>query len=449
MELGYHASVTQQGGAGRHWRPGLASAVSIGFAVTLIGLLGLFAGYPALQDYGEWIYQATVGASILKGQASQVAEFVSYPVPYSLAQIVMTLLAILMPPKVAGYAFLGLYAVGGALAVDRFIWSKGLAVASSAALLSCLLILSSGFWNGYIGNQGGVILILLYCSISAPRDISPPVLFAFSLLIFSAHAIAFACWVVIAFWKLVSARRVLPSLAVLPAAGLLVWFSLASPSGLDPAGPAPKLGSVVEWVAYKGYTLAKFGGYQNLQAAGLGDESHFAGLYISGVVVNFGFAALFSVALTLVLVRHWRRWWKRDRSSLLAAASLVLVAICLPSFFLGIVNPGERVFAAALVPICGLMLSQNEGRLDRTARLIVCVPVVVGMLLTVLSVCLLPAKASESGHLASTPDRGGAVLFGHRADQNNARIDAADRSFASGELLDLPLLWSTSILRSR
>lgn len=230
-------------------------------------------------------------------------------------------------------------------------------------------------------------------------------------------------------------------LAVIPSAVLTLIYVLSS---YQPRGQGDlNVGGFVQILAYKGYAVAKLGSYQNLILRGTGDYETNRALFYAGVAVNFLFALLLCAAMLWLLLK-FRSIWNHFQAEYVAGAILVLVAIMLPSFFVGIVNPGERVMIPGLIVLSIVLFSKRFApRWFAPASSLL---LTVGSVLTIFGLALLPTKLASSTQVSLPPsgseDRV-STFFGHRLDQyQDKQADANDGR------ADLPLDWSTSIIEA-
>src|SRR6478672_9390021 len=91
------------------WLPPTVLTLTIGAAL-------LFAPYPPLQDFAEWVYQGALLARLALGWQEAAVSLVPYPVPNSLAQAVLGLMSLVLPATLAARVFL-LGLLGASLAV--------------------------------------------------------------------------------------------------------------------------------------------------------------------------------------------------------------------------------------------------------------------------------------------------------------------------------------------
>lgn len=422
----------------REWA--LRHAPGIGaLAAMLVVIFAVHAttGFASLQDFGEWVYQGRVLSDLWRGVDHGVALVAPYPVPY-VTHLVLVAACMLAAGPIAGPLIaLTLFAALGAVAIDLVVRRYGLRPVTATIVLTGLVI-GSGFYNGYLGAQFGFVLVLLYLGL--PRGIATRwwVLLGFSLATFATHALGFAAWGLTALVFAVAARRLwMFALTIAPSLALTAWYALSSLQGRGSASYS----GFVEWFTYNGYTIAKLGGYQNLIARANGDAELASPLYFAGIGAN----ALFAVAaLTLViwLFVRGRSLWRTNRVELVIGGTLVIVALALPSYFIGIVNPGERLLVPALAVFSLIWFRRS----DAPARLgtALAAVMVLGAVLTVASLALVPLKLANGSELSAAPSGGtdrSDALFGHRLDQFEDKLRESQQPSPS-----MPLAWYTSIL---
>lgn len=418
-----------------------ALITSLVLSVVPTTVLVVAAGWPALQDFGGWLYQGRVLAWVWTGQPSAFG-VAPYPVPYSLAQVALGALNLVLPPVAASLVYLGLYVLLGAVAVSLFVRRYRLSPVLAGAFLTVTVVLGSGYWNGYVGTQLGGVLLVLYLALDRRTMTSLPAVVVASLVMFFSHAIAFAVWGLVAVIAAIAVHRFWRFLlGILPSLALLAWYAASSREAatgtVTPEGPLAFLG-------YKAYTLMKFGGYQNFIAHGIGDFSRAKVLYAAGVGVN----ALFVIALVVAIVRLVvtdRQRIGSYRVEAVALLALLVVMAVLPQFAFGIVNPAERIGSAVLALVAAFVLPEGQHR--RWTQKWLAATLVVGLALACVSAALLPSKSAAGAHSTiHDTDSTAHSLFGHRTDELTAAMEAAQRSWRDRTAPDFPLVWETSLL---
>ena len=413
----------------RKW---IAFAVTFGFIAVAVLAVRAQAGYVAFQDFGEWIYQGEVLAALTTGQAPGIAQFATHPVPNTTAQLLLGLNMLVLGAAIGPVVYLLLYAAAAAAAVEALVRRYSLPPVAASLVLSAAVTAGSGFWNGYVAAQWGLVLLMVYWSMPRRTAAAWPILIGFALLAFFTHGVSFGVWGLMALvrcWPNV----VRLALASLPALSLVVWYLVASPEGTKFGGQHESVAAIV---GYKAYTVAKLGGYQNVVARSTGDFETAPWLYWVGVLAIVGFGAFVVAGLVIVA------WRLRVRAAKAPAAwvavSLLVLALLMPPFLFGLVNPGERVLSSLGIMVTPWLLTHapRMGRLSAVAA-------GIGLTLTLVSVALLGPKwgAGEAPTPSAPDDSRGTSLFAHRLDQMEDRVRLAEE----GQITE-PLVWTTSVL---
>lgn len=426
----------------KHW---VAFFLASGLiAAGIVGVL-LQIRYAAFQDLGEWIYHSATLATLWSGgEPPNGATFVDHPVPNALPQLLLGVLTYAFGAALAPVIFLILYALSAGLATEALVRRYGLPPVTTSTFLAVATILGTGFWNGFISAQWGLVLLLIYWSVSQRVATSWVALVSFSILAFFTHGLTFACWGVLALARVIDARRFwrLP-VSVLPSLLAAAWYFVSSHEGRV-EGLFSFEGGALPHLFYKAYTAAKMGGYQNLVFRNAGDAEVSPSLYWTGVSTNVLFVLLVVTMLVTILWRGAeRRALLEQRGTALAIGLLLLVTLAMPPYLFGVVNPGERTLAALAVVLTPVLFGAEKLRILR--RLLVGTAV-AGLTLTGASLLTLSMKAgmgdSPSQIVIGFEDRN-SKLFAHRLDQFEERVKDAQR----GDLSE-PLAFTTSVLRN-
>ncbi|GAB5537342.1 MAG: hypothetical protein Rubg2KO_35910 [Rubricoccaceae bacterium] len=326
-----------------------------------LGLVGLVLSLPALYlvDLPAWVYQGALFQAEAADASATPWSQVAYPVPNTFATLLPALLLPLAGPIWTGK----LIAIGLLVAGFAAAWALARAPspddassmwARAAVLIACVVV-SSSFWNGYLGYQMGVIGAMALGAVWLRRGhLSAPMVLLGSLVLFFAHAIPFAV-VALAMGVEALRRRDLRQLAaLLPAAALTAWYGLArlaQPGGGFVDAETP--GGGLRWLAYKVYTVLKVGPYHHPDGVdGVGALATLPTLYWLCVIAS----ALFMAALILGLaLGTYRMASSSRRLATWGAWALAVVALALPPFALNVVNPGERILVLAVVALVVLV----------------------------------------------------------------------------------------------
>lgn len=326
-------------------------------------------------------------------------------------------------------------------------------------VLVVLVVLDSGFWNGYAGHPLGLTILGAYLVLPRRQQLTWWAVLAFSVFSFFTQGFYYVCFALVVGCLALARRRLAaPILGALPSVGLALWYAAANT--VNPGSGQLKIEGLTQFIAYKGYTLAKLGGYQNLQINTVGDARP---LVLVGVGVNL---VMVGLLLLLALVATVRRVAGPDLVPLRCAGwALTGLAAVLPASLFEVVNPGERLLGPALMLLALTCLTRStSGALIRHFRWILAGSAAAGLSLTIASGLLLPVKASrgdtapQDGEvvLSGNPDDRESVLLGHRLDQFEARVSATDHLWSNSAAPDRPpafktwvlLPWGDSSLRS-
>lgn len=428
-------------------RPSLVTPVLVAACLAIGSVLPaiIATGGAAFQDMGEWLYEGRVLQYVIATGDTSEFYFRDYPVPYALPHLLLAGLMLVMPPTAAGITAISLQLLAGCVVIAALVKKFALNPVAGSALLTVPMVLTSAFWNGYSGHQIGLAILGAYIAIPSRWQTRWWVVAAFGVLTFFTHGMIFGCFGVIAGVYGIYARR-LHHIAVgsAPSLGLAAWYVLAN---TEQTGSGElQLGGPLQFLAYKGYSLAKVGGYQNLLINGVGDPKP---LMLVGAIVN----VLFVVALAALVVPHLVRAL-RTRSAIgpEMAAGLILLAIALalPASLLEIVNPGERL----LTPAAVLLVTATAAELPRVTSRVVGSAAVAGVALTATSALLLPWKSASGDPtpldpmVISSSDASDRVdlLFSHRLDQFETRAALAQQSWLDDTPPPEPLAFRTTIL---
>ncbi|MCX7377085.1 MAG: hypothetical protein NTY94_10135 [Alphaproteobacteria bacterium] len=404
-------------------------------AVVLAAALNLRGAMPPLQDFNEWIYQGWLVGQILRGEDVAFA-LKPWPVPNAAAQTILGLFNLALGPREAGIAYLTLYLAGMTWLAIAIARAQGRF--DPATFLLALLIggLNSPYWDGYANSQLGLALYLVHVLRRQRMATTPAWDLAMGLALFFCHAVMLAVFALHVLLDGLRQRQFLrAALCLSPPFALLAWYVLRDTSYGEHIPPFGT--NLIEFLAYKAYTAAKMGPYQNFILGGIGDADRTPHLYWSGVATNLLFAGVVLLPLALALLDRLR---KGDRSpSLLTALACLGGYMVLPSALFGVVNVGERLLLPAVLVMLALCPDPwNMRRLG--AGIAALAP------LTLLHLHLgLPADPPSGtiDHLAAhDPAQRYRVLFWHRPFYFQSQFNAAQR----GE--PVPLGFTTSIVRS-
>lgn len=407
-------------------------------ALALAGLLNVLTFIPPLQDFNEWIAHGQVIGALLRGEDLAFG-LKPWPVPNAAAQMILGGLNLGLPPLPAGLLYLTAYLAGFGWLAWRIAWREGGFEPASFLILVVVGVLSSPYWDGYANYQLGLALLLVHALLQRrPGGSGGWTDLTLGIAIFFCHAIVLAVFCMLVGWRALLQRHILRGALVLaPPLLLLAWYVAADENYGE---YIPPIGTTLrEFVAYKGYTLAKSGPYHNMVIGGVGDAARAPALYVAGIAANLLFALLALlpvIAATVLDVVRRRQWTPAHLTALCCFAAYAV----LPAHMFGVVNIGERFLLPGL--LIGLAAASDPWRLRRLgAAVAMLAPAMVVYFHLVMPQA---APAREADHLAITdPSARLSLLFWHRPFQFHEEIEAARR----GQVVRLG--FTTSILRAR
>ncbi|HEX4650848.1 MAG TPA: hypothetical protein VH250_05025 [Granulicella sp.] len=404
---------------------------------------------PALQDLGEWVFQAVVMLRLLNPSSPFHSQFawVHMPVPNMLSQFFLMGGVWAFGPFWAARLLVVIYCGAAVWICGRA--AKRFAPESPAPLFVLLLgiaAFNSCFWHGYMNFQIALLLLLLYLELTQEKAPDAALVFGFSVVLFCCHASMFAAFVLIVVareWGRVDRGRIYASL--LPSMGLLGFYLWQRERKLSTIAHS-HFGSLTTHLAYKGYTLLKLGPFHNFVIANGQSAKRVPALYVGGIALNVVFFCCL-LAVVWIGVRRLLREHRLSQPTLLVWGALSLLFLLLPSDLAEVVNLGER-FLLLLVVLMLLAMGQREEPSQARLELAAAWLYILGFVLTVaqLPAASLPgASAPEAFH--HEPEKTGRAyasdgLFSNRLYQNDERrIELRDDAAQVA-----PLLFDTGLL---
>lgn len=448
------ATPTRLAGLGHYIGEKLRAAPSSAWALFAVlglvfGVVGLLGPAPPLQDISEWLHQGRVAAQIVRGSADPAFVIAPYPVPNTLVPAFFGLAMLVFSARTAFLLWLSGYLLLAAWLIPRFVRRWNVEPWCGTGVLAGCTALTSCFWNGYASYQTGLLLLLWFFGLPERSWRIAIVLVGSTLAAYLLHGLCYLPLLLIAavhgLWS-GYLRRVI--LCALPSLGLLACYAFAHP----PLPGTTMPGSA--FLAYKAYTLAKSGPFQNfvlLQGPAVRGMAAAAGVGANG---------LFALGLTLggavALWRSGRRGWATPKPW--AGALLLVGFLVSPAMGGGIVNPGERLLSPAL--LCFLPLL-NRDVLAPTARraaavcggglLILCTvaPLTLGLQIasTPPDRLLSPGPPGVAAALATV--KGPESLFTHRPYQFRADFEEAESGARGACQVHRPLIFDTGVVLMR
>jgi hypothetical protein len=400
---------------GSYWLLGLAAV-----AIFTLGLL--FSSTPYLHDFGEWMFQGKVIALKLSNPGLVSGyQLAPYPVPNSLATLILAILNLIFSPLAAGKVFLLLLLTGWCVVGWTFCTRYFEEAADSAKawlLLLCVAGFSSFFWYGFVAYQLGALLFLAF--LARYRTSTGLVEIALmSVVIFFSHAMMFLQFgLLLLVAVLIAGFPARHLIALVPSTLLSAWFLAGRlASGTDPGSAAAQWAGLFEVVVYKFGTATMLGPFKNfILPDGSALLESLPALYWTGVAANVIVTALLGLLVLVVLVKQFAHFGlvlrTADQRTALQVFSLLTAVffVVAPHDFFGMENPGVRMLLPLLFASIALLPSTTL-RLPAVGVLFVAV-VTIGSV-SAYSVSLLrsdgPTAAFEK-HEAAPEDVRASVL---------------------------------------
>lgn len=356
-----------------------------GLAIALLAAMAFFiaaAPAPYFHDFGEWLYQARILALKITDPAAVTGFVVApYPVPNSLAPVLLALLCLVFEPLAAGKVFLLLLLGGWLWSLWRFARrfvsedNRG----ATLLLLVAVVALASYFWYGFVSYQLGLLLFFTFLTSFDGRR-SPLWIASFGAALFFAHAMVFLAWgLLVSLLALAgpvrSRRHIL--LALAPIGLLAVWFVLGRRlTGFEAPVADAGMEGVAELILYKFGSPLLLGGFRNLlRPDGVSLLEPYPWVYWLGAASN----ALVVLALGIFVLLAFLKPDLRAVSESVGEPSspalpvqalrgfgLVTISFYLiaPYNFFGLIHPGGRL----LLPLLAVAMALADRRAFRWVR---------------------------------------------------------------------------------
>lgn len=384
---------------------------TLALTLVLVVCLLVVQPFPLLHDFPEWMYQGWLFHHLMGGTSEAISQqyvIADYPVPNSLSQVVMGGLNFLVTPVAAGRIWLLCY-----FALAAALWwhlYRRHGDSLQQLLLTSVITLGPGFWNGYINFQFALLWFALYLVLDARRGSrSLALILPCSALLFFSHAAVYLVFLLYVVLQIlvdpaVVRRKMMLLAGLLPSVVLIGWYSVVLISSYG-ARQGSGMG-LTEWVQYKAYTLAKQGPFHNfILHNGESFLDKFDLFYKAGFVANFLFAALLGLWLLVIawdLVRGKMQHSLRQNIPVLPVVLTLLVCFAMylvsGSNTFGVVNLGERFLIAALLIV--LLCCKCPPLLQRSLGAIAS----VFMLYAIVAITLLSGEKMQQYTVARSSD---------------------------------------------
>ncbi len=116
-----------------------------------------------ISDYPDWIFEGSIVAKLLRGQALASYSFKHYPVPYSGTVAMLGLLDLILAPEISGKIVLSLCVILLALSSTYLLRSLRRDADNPLLLIPLLFLLNTFFFWGELGYLFSLSILFLYC----------------------------------------------------------------------------------------------------------------------------------------------------------------------------------------------------------------------------------------------------------------------------------------------
>ncbi len=289
----------------KHLQPGLYDILLI--LLMVVTILAVISGRaPYLHDFAEWLYQGQIVKNFVLGAAS-VEKFTmaTYPVPNSLVTMLLAGLSLILTPLWAGRVFLILMLLAWFMVIRLFcgrfvdIQWRG----AAAFVLFASTALATFFWYGFASYQLALLLLTWFFSIYKAQT-STPVIAAFGLAIFFAHAIIFLVFGLFLGVSLLLRWNKAVVIGLLPATACSSWFLVGRHfAQVEPQRIGALWSGLREAMIYKAGYPAMLGPFKNfLLPNGTSLLEGQGWIYWPGLLVNFAAVAVLGALIPVVIV---------------------------------------------------------------------------------------------------------------------------------------------------
>ncbi|MFC1605635.1 hypothetical protein ACFL33_02080 [Pseudomonadota bacterium] len=333
---------------------------TLGIVLLMLISAWLAAEAPYLHDFAEWLYQGQIlGNLFVHPETVPGFTIVGYPVPNTLATVLLASLGLLLPAVWAGKTFLALLLIAWYVVIGLFVRQhfEERHRDRTTLVLFATAALATFFWYGFVGYQLGLLLLTWFLSLGEDRR-TPVTITAFSVALFFSHAMIFLVFGLLLFLTMLQRRDWRVMAALLPAGLLSLWFL----AGRRMAQFAPPIADA-QWAGWREALLYKLGypammgPFKNfLRPDGSSLFETQTWIYWLGLMTNFAVVLLLCLFALVALWKNRRALWpaRAEMASLdnaltsttLALATLYLLA---PYNFFGLINPGGRLILPMLL----------------------------------------------------------------------------------------------------
>lgn len=341
------------------------------FATCVLSALLLIWGHRFLpiSDYPDWVFEGSIVAELIHGNAPASYSFKHYPVPYSGTVAMLGLLDLAFPPEISGKIVLSLCILLLAISSTYLLTSLNNDSDNSLLLIPLLFLLNTFFFWGELAYLFALSVFFSYCSylfrrIYRSEPINWWIVASASVVMFFFHFLPYATAILVTLTLILAESRtelLSPFLiSFAPSIALTRWYAVNRVS-LQRIGPA--------WAFWTPHLLAG----RWIAAFSLFPEFlPWLGIQVPSMKVFALLNLAITTALTLVVplcVLSWTRMRPRYFGVLASAVVCAIAVIATGYEFEGMISPGERfLYPAVWIGLCWLIGAGLPGRVSKFSR---------------------------------------------------------------------------------
>jgi hypothetical protein len=343
------------------------------FAACVISALALIWSHRFLpiSDYPDWVFEGSIVAQLLHGNAPASYSFKHYPVPYSGTVALLGILDLVFPPEMSGKIVLSLCVILFALSTTYLLNSLRGDTHNPLILVPLLFLLNTFFFWGELFYLFGLSFFFLYSGylfrrIYRAEPINWWLIGVASIAMFFFHALPYATAILVTLTLiLVESRTDLIGPFVIsfaPSIGLTIWYALER-SSLKQLAPV--------WTFW---TLHQLAGRWLGAFSPFPEFLPWLGIEAPSMKIFAMLNLIVAVALTLVVplctlspIRLRTRY-----PGVLASAIVCGVAVIAAGYeFEGMISPGERfLYPAVWIGLCWFIGTRSLDPVSAVSRVL-------------------------------------------------------------------------------
>jgi hypothetical protein len=335
------------------------------FAACVISALILVWGHRFLpiSDYPDWVFEGSIVAELIHGDAPASYSFKHYPVPYSGTIALLGMLDLVFQPEISGKIVLSLCIILLAFSSTYLLNSLSNDTENPLFLIPLLFLLNTFFFWGELAYLFSLSVFFFYCGYLFRRiyrlePINWWIIGGASTAMFFFHFLPYATAILVTLTLIFAESRtelLEPFfVSVAPSVGLTIWYAVKRVS-------LKGIGSVwMFWTPHQflGRWVAAFSSFPEFLP--------WLSIQAPGMKVFALLNLVVAIALTLVVpvcVLLWVRMRPRYFGVIASAVVCGIAVIASGYEFEGMISPGERfLYPAVWIALCWLIGAHVPGR---------------------------------------------------------------------------------------